>query len=284
MKIAVLGMGQMGRSLASRLIEGTHELSVWNRTSGHAATLVAAGATECQTAAEAAGRADVIMASLTDDDAVRAVLAPEGAPLEGVGPDDVVVDCSTVSPETSRALSGVYEGRFVAAPIMGSPDALAAGKAFQVIAGPPEVLDRLAPVWSAVAAGTRRCGDDPGRASVVKLVSNYLLLSGIATLAEAVAIAQRAGLGDDFVEDLFGTSPLVAAGLQNRLASIIGTSHEGWFPTPLGAKDIGLVVDMARTEGLELPLASAVHARYVDATEQGLAEADIAGVVELYRR
>lgn len=284
MRIAVLGMGQMGRALAGRLLDAGHAVPVWNRTPGRADELLTRGATECATAGEAAEGADVVMASLTDDRAARAVLAPDDAPLQGVGSGAVVVDCSSVSPDTTRFLAHIYDGRFAAAPIMGSPDALANGTAALAIAGPPAVLDRLDPAWSAIGDHVRRCGDDPGRALVVKLVNNFLLLSGIAALAEAVAVAQSAGLEDDLLRDLLGSSPLVAAGLQNRLENIIERRHAGWFPTPLGAKDMGLFGDLARSVGLTLPLADSVRGRYLAATQNGLAEADIGAVVNLYPR
>lgn len=284
MDIAVLGMGHMGRAVAGRLLDGSHQVRIWNRTPGRAPDLVARGATEAPSAPAAADGADVVVTSLTDDAAVLAVLSPGDAALVGVGPEAVVVDCSTVSPATSRLLASHYDGRFVAAPILGAPAAVVAGEATLLLGGPAPVLDRLEPVWSAVTAKVVRCGDDPGRATVVKLMGNFLLLAGIATLAEVVATGQAAGLDDEFLSTFLGAAPLVAPALGNRLGAVIGRDPAGWFPTPLGAKDMGLLLDLAGSLDLGLPLAEAVRDRYRTAVEQGLAEADIAGVVELYPR
>ena len=121
-------------------------------------------------------------------------------------------------------------------------------------------------------------------ASTLKLISNYLLLAGIASVAEAVATAQAAGLDDTFIRDYLQRLPLVAPGLRNRLDDIIAGEHRGWFPTTLGAKDVRLAEELARLHGLQLPLADAVKRRYEEAVTDGWADADIAAVVELVRR
>jgi len=284
MDITVLGMGQMGRAVAGRLLDGPHHVRLWNRTPGRAPELVQRGATEATSAAEAAEGAEVIVTSLTDDAAVLDVLIPGGSALGGVGPHATMVDCSTVSPETSRRLAARYDGRFVAAPVLGSPSAVASGQATLLLGGPAQLLDRLEPVWAAVTGKVVRCGDDPGRATVVKLMSNYLLLAGIATLAEVVATGQAAGLDDEFLSAFLGAAPLVAPALSNRLAAVVSRDAAGWFPTPLGAKDMGLLLDLAGSLDLGLPLAETVRDRYRTAVDQGLAEADIAGVIGLYPR
>lgn len=281
--VSVLGMGRMGRGIAGRLLDAGHAVTVWNRTSGKAGGLVDRGADERSTPEAATSGATVVLAPLTDDDAVRSVLAPHGRPL-ALPPDTIVVDCGTVSPATTRFLAATYPGAFVAAPVLGSPEAVASGSATQLVAGPEDLVDRLAPVWSATAARTVRCGDDPARASELKLLNNYLLLAGVATLAEVVATAQRAGIEDGFLEAFLGSSPLVATGLHNRLEQVIGRGGEGWFATPLGAKDMSLALSMAEGMGLRLPLAEAVHQVYRRAADEGLADADIAGVVSLYPR
>ncbi len=281
-EVAVLGLGQMGSALAARLVDGGHHVRIWNRTAGKAGELAARGAIERKSPAEAASDAEVVLASLTDDEAVRSVLVPRGQPL-ATGPDVLVVDCSTVSPATTRILATSFPRRFVSAPILGAPDAVASGAATLVLAGPPEAVDRLAPVWEAVAGRTIRCGDDPVRASEVKLLNNYLLLSGIAALAEVVAAGQQAGLDDRFLAEFLTGSPLVATGLHNRLGRVISGDGRGWFGTALGAKDLQLVRTMADELGLDLPLAAAVHERYCRAAERGAANDDVADVVSLYR-
>jgi len=279
---AVLGMGRMGRALASRLIDTGHHVTVWNRSPGKAGELVARGARQADDPAAAAAGADVVCSSLADDDAVVTVLAAHGAALGGTdGPP--VVDTSTIAPATARRLADLFAGRFVACPILGSPQALAAGEAAVAVAGPDEVVSALEPLWSSVTSSLRRYGTDPGRAQLVKLINNYLLMAGIATLAEVVAAGEAGGFGADELRSLLGELPTVAPALRNRVADLVGGDHQGWFSTLLGAKDVRLLVETATGAGVELPLAGAVQGRYEAAVAAGWADADLGAVIELLR-
>jgi 3-hydroxyisobutyrate dehydrogenase-like beta-hydroxyacid dehydrogenase len=283
MRIAVLGLGRMGQALAGRLLAEGQEVTVWNRSPGKATGLVGRGATEASSAAGATSGAEVIMTLLAADDAVIEVLVPSGRPLP-VAADAIVVECSTVSPATTRSLAVAYHDRLVASPVLGGPAALEAGEATFAVAGPPDLIGALGPLWAALGGAVRRCGDDPGLALVVKLVNNYLLMGGLAILSEAVVAAQRAGLDDAFLIDLLPTLPLVAPGLRNRIADLVAGDHDGWFPTPMGAKDVRLLLELMAGHSTVLPVAELVGARYAEAASTGLGEGDLTAVIELLRR
>jgi 3-hydroxyisobutyrate dehydrogenase-like beta-hydroxyacid dehydrogenase len=283
-QIAVLGMGRMGHALAERLLESGHDLTVWNRTPHKADDLVARGVSEAGTPARAAAGAQATFTSLADDSAVlAAVTGPDGV-AAGLG-GGVLSDASTVSPQTTAQLRAAVAGRMLASPILGSPAAVVSGDASYLIGGPREHYDRLRPAYEALAEEERRryLADDATVATTLKLLANYLLMSGIATLAEVVVAAQTVGLADDLIRDFFGRLPLVAPGLRNRLDPIVSGEHEGWFSMRLGAKDVRLADALARSHGIQLPLAGAVKRLYERATAEGWAEADIAAVREAIR-
>ena len=98
-----------------------------------------------------------------------------------------------------------------------------------------------------------------------------------------MATAQAVGLPDELIRDYLGQVPLVAPALRNRLDDIVSGAHDGWFSTTLGAKDVRLAVDLARSHGVVLPLANAVKERFEEAAAQGWGDADIGAVVELLR-
>ena len=285
MRLAVLGMGRMGHALAERLLAGGHALTVWNRTPDKTDDLVAKGARPAATPAEAARTAEAIFMSLADDDAVRAVVCGRDGAAAGIG-DGVLVDASTVSPETSAQVARAVSGRFLAAPILGAPAAVVSGDAIYIIGGPHELYERVRPAFDALADEDHRrfVGEDPKVATTLKVLSNHLLLSGIAILAETIAAAQAAGLANDLITDYFGDLPLVAPALRNRLDDIVSGDHRGWFATRLGAKDLRLAEELARAHGVPLPLAEAVRRRYEQAVGEGWSDADIGAVVELVRR
>ena len=285
MRLAVLGMGTMGHALGERLLRSGHAVTVWNRTPHKADDLVAEGAREAATPAQAAEGADAAFTSLADDAAVRAVVGGPQGVAAGLG-DGVLVDASTVSPTTTAQLAEMVATRFLASPILGAPAAVISGEAVYLIGGPRDLYDRLRPAYEALADedGRRYLGADATVAATLKLLSNYLLMSGIAALAETVATAQAVGLPDDLIRDFFGRLPLVAPALRNRLEAIVSGDGKGWFSTTLGAKDVRLADELARAHGMRLPLAEAVRRLYEQAAAEGLADADIAAVVERVRK
>jgi 3-hydroxyisobutyrate dehydrogenase-like beta-hydroxyacid dehydrogenase len=284
MRLAVLGMGKMGHALAERLLGGDHEVIVWNRTPHKADDLAAHGAREAATPAAAAEESEATFTSLTDDAAVRSVVTGPNGVAGSLG-GGVLIDASTVSPETTAELAEAAGGSLLASPILGSPMAVLSGEAGYLIGGPRELYDRLAPAYDVLAEARRRVyvGEDARVATTLKLLSNYLLMSGIATLAETVATAQAVGLADDLIRGYLGQLPLVAPALRNRLDDIVSGDHAGWFSTTLGAKDVRLAEELARSHGVTLPLADVVKRRYEEAAAQGWADADIGAVVELLR-
>jgi 3-hydroxyisobutyrate dehydrogenase-like beta-hydroxyacid dehydrogenase len=279
-------MGRMGRASAERLLDTGHEVTVWNRTPGRAAPVLARGATPAGTPAEAAaGADDAVLLSLSDDAAVDEVVTGANGVLAGLLGSAVLVDQSTVAPATSRRLAAATPGgRFLAAPIAGSPAQVAAGEARLLVGGPRTCHDLLRPLFEDLAGGSTYCGEDPGSSTTLKIVNNYLLLGSLAVLADAVALAEAAGLDRSLLDRFLQSSPMVPAGLQNRLDDVVHGTHDGWFTTVLGAKDVALAATLAGDRGLALPLVSAVEERYRTAAGTDLADRDVAAVVEVARR
>jgi len=281
MDIAVLGMGRMGSAIAVRLLGAGYRVTAWNRTKGKAGEVVAAGASEAHSVADAVHGADVVITMLSNDDAVRTVAL--GDLRSSIGDQTIYVNTSTVSPTLNSELANAFPGRFLAMPVMGSPEAVRSGQAIYLPGGDSSVLDRLAPVLSSLSA-TIHPYDTPSMATTAKLAANLLLLSQIAALAESFAVGRSGGLSDDQLRDLLGSSPMVAAGIKNRFEGILTGPQDGWWTTVLGAKDAGLAINIARGANVELPEAEAVKHLYDRAAASGLDHADVAAVSELYRR
>lgn len=281
-QVAVLGLGRMGQALAGRLIDAGLETRVWNRTSRRAGDLIARGATEATSVPDAVAGADAVLVSLSGDDAVRNVLLPDGLPVPGL--DGVLIDCSTVSPATSRAESDCYPGRFVAGPIAGAPQALASGTALLIVGGAAAAIDRARFVLEALSDSRQAAGEDAGTAAIIKLLNNFLLLGGLAVLADAVALAQANGFQDADLRDLLNTLPVVAPGLKNRIDGLLAAEHPAWFSVELGCKDLHLFAEVADHSGTRLGIAGAVRACYEQTIGLGLGDRDLSAVIETLRR
>jgi 3-hydroxyisobutyrate dehydrogenase-like beta-hydroxyacid dehydrogenase len=281
MDIAVLGMGRMGSALATRLLNGGHRVTVWNRTKGKAGEVVSAGAREAQSVADAVRDVDVVVTTLANDDAVRAVAL--GDLRSSIGDQTIYVNCSTVSPALNTKLAEAFLSGFVAMPVLGSPDAVRTGQAVYLPGGDGSVVDRLTPVLSSLSTTIHRY-DTAFLASTAKLAINLLLLSEITALAESFAVGRCGGLSDDQLRELLGSSSMVAPGIKNRFEAILTGPQNGWWSTVLGAKDAGIAINLARSANIELPEAEAVKRLYDEAAASGLGHADVAAVTELYWR
>jgi 3-hydroxyisobutyrate dehydrogenase len=274
MDIAMLGMGRMGQAVARRLLSGGHDVVVWNRTPGRAEKVLAAGGCEA-----VSGR-EVVVTSLANDDAVRAVALGEGGIRGSIGPETVYADCSTVSPALSTEL-GTHFPLCVALPILGSPAAVDAGQAIYLAGGDPGLVARLEPMLASLSDTVRRY-DTPAKAAGGKLANNLMLLAEIAALAEAIAVARSGGLSDDEIRELLGQSAVLPPGVRNRFEGVLTGDQEAWWSTALGAKDAGLAVEAAQTAGIDLPLAQKVEALYREAAAAG-GDDDIVAVAKRYR-
>jgi 3-hydroxyisobutyrate dehydrogenase len=193
--LAVVGLGGMGGGVARRLLAAGFPLAVFNRTQSKAAPLVAAGARQAGSAAEAASGADVVLLSLSDDTAVEDVLFGEMLPHLAAGA--AVVEMTTVAPRYARdaavrlAARGV---RRVEACLIGNPEMAQAGQLRVFVAGEESDVDALRPVLGALAQQGVLYLGPTGRAAAMKLAFNLLLGVQTAGLAEAVIFAEQAGL------------------------------------------------------------------------------------------
>lgn len=283
MRIAVLGLGRMGVALGARLLERDHDVLVWNRSPGKAGELVEAGAKEVGSIAEAAGDVEVVVTMVANDEAVREVALGDGGVVPSLGPGAVYVDCSTVSPALSTELGeAAGSDRFVALPVLGAPSAVRSGAASYLAGGEEAVVARVEPMLAALSDKVRRY-PSPAMALAAKLATNLVLLSAVTALAEAFAVGRAGGLDDDQLRTLLAESPMVPPGLRNRFDGVLTGEQEPWWGAALGAKDAGLAAALARSTGVELPVADAVRDRYDAAARAGLADADIATVGRLYR-
>ena len=208
---------------------------------------------------------------LADDAAVRAVLL-EGDVMRSVERDAVVVDMSTVGVDTTRALVAARTAdKFVAAPVLAAPTAIAAGEGTLLLGGVDATLDKLQPLWSDLTSAQVRCGK-PVDAVVVKLMANVLVIVGTAALAEAIVVGEAHGFDPDRILALLGDLPAVSPMAKRRLEDLVAGNHlPSLFDVPLAAKDLRLAGEIAQHGGATLPLSAATQAALQDIAANGYA-------------
>ncbi|OSC24676.1 oxidoreductase [Mycobacterium vulneris] len=282
MRIAVIGLGRMGRALAERLLEVGHQVSVWNRTAGRAGALQEQGATVMDSADDLGDDCDAVFLCLADDRSTLDVATPQGE-ARASWAQTLVVNTGTVAPDVITALAHAYGERFVNAPILGAPQALRSGAAKFIVGGPAVARQALLPLWQAFA-GALDVGENPQTAAVIKLLNNQMLLVQLAVIAETIRAGRAAGVDDATLAAILRESPMMPAGLRNRIDVFFDPNHAGWFSTVQGAKDVTLFLDLAKGSGAPLPVTEAARDAYRRVAQDGWETHDVTALVEYGRR
>jgi 3-hydroxyisobutyrate dehydrogenase len=284
-KVAVLGLGIMGAGMARQLVAKGFDVTVWNRDPAKTAALAAEGARVAGTPAQAAADADVVMAMLAHDEASRAVWLGEQGALAAMRTDAVAVESSTLTLEWIHALAAAAKNRgidFLDAPVTGSKAQAETGVLSFLVGGPAELLERTRPVLAAMSKTITHLGPT-GSGALMKLINNFLCGVQVASLAEAIAMAERGGLDSGQAAAVLSGgapgSPLVKMIAQRML----DRAYEPNFFVPLMAKDLSYAHQTFARAGIDLASAEAARARFVDAERAGMGSMDIAAIVELLR-
>jgi 3-hydroxyisobutyrate dehydrogenase len=263
--VAVLGAGgTMGSGMARNIARSGIELVVWNRSRAKAEPLAAEGAQLCDTVAEAAASAELIVTMLSDADAVLAAMQGGDGALAGARPGSVWIQCSTIGEQgTARCIELAREHgiEFVDAPVLGTKQPAQEGKLVVMASGPQSLRERVRPVFEAVAQRTIWVGEEPGAGTRLKLVTNAWIVSVVEGAAETIALAEGLGLdGPAFFEAIDG-GPLDMPYLRLKGAAMSEREFEPAFALKLASKDARLAIESAERRGLDLPVLKAIGAR-----------------------
>jgi 3-hydroxyisobutyrate dehydrogenase-like beta-hydroxyacid dehydrogenase len=178
---------------------------VWNRTSDRAAVLQRQGATVASRPEDVAEHGGLIISSLSNDQVLEEVVGANRDLLRRLGSEGVHASTSTVAPATSRRLAEGHQRdgvTYLAAPVLGRPDAAAAAKLWIFLSGRAEAKERSRPVLQVLGQGVLDLGEDPGAANVVKLACNVLLASAIEAMGEAFTLVEKNGIQRSLLADL----------------------------------------------------------------------------------
>ncbi len=281
--VAVLGTGRMGSAIARRLAASGYRLVLWNRTVDKAKALAGElGAEVTREPFDAVQRAQYAILALADDDAVYSVIGRFHR-VDGL----IVVDTSTITPQTSRRVAGYLEGLgacYVEAPIVGGPRAVESGQAIGIVAGKPTCLSMASGLLRDLFAETIEVGEDTGAAAALKLSFNLLLISTIESLAEATALSEAYGVPPEVLHKLL--SKTVFAAFADKYMERMRREPDGKasFTLALAEKDLEYAARAAFHAGIPVPGVLGAKTAYSYARLEGLGGEDYTRVYHVFRR
>ena len=279
MKIGFIGLGQMGRGMAARLIARGHALTVWNRSPAPAEALRAQGAAVAERAEDALD-CDIVITMLADDGAVETVWL-DGGLMARMPLPAVHLNMASVSLDMARRLQRLHGERsaaYISAPVFGRPAAGAAGELDIVAAGAPDALARCVPVFEALGRRWFDLGGDAIHANIVKIARNFLLATIIEGLGEAFALVQKSGVEPARFLEIITTTSMNAPAYKNYGRLMIEKPEQPTFTLKLGMKDVELAIHAGRETGVPLPTAALLHRQHLAAIARGYGDQDWAAL------
>lgn len=264
MRIGFAGLGVMGGPMARHLVKAGHEVSGYNRSAAKAqAWATAHGGKFCETVSDAAEGADLFMLCVGNDDDVRQVVAEA---LTVLAPGAVIVDHTTTSAKVAREMAAAAEARgvrFIDAPVSGGQAGAENGQLSVMAGGDVEALEKVRLVLMAYAKAIQHMGSS-GAGQLTKMVNQIAIAGVVQGLAEAVHFAQTAGLDTDRVYEAISKGAAQSWQMDNRWKTAAKGEFEFGFAVDWMRKDLGLVLDEARSNGSQLAVTALVDQFYAE--------------------
>jgi 3-hydroxyisobutyrate dehydrogenase len=282
--IGFIGLGVMGGRMAGTLARAGHTLAVHDIDPAKVGALAAAGAATCASPGEVAQRSEIVFSSLPLPATVRSVYLGADGVIAGARPGMILVDTSTVDPETTRTVSAAFAARgvqYLDAPVSGGWREAETGALVIIAGGDRDAFDRVRDVLAVLGPSVHYAGPS-GAGSIVKLVNNVMSMGNVLVAAEAFVLGVRAGMEPQRLLEILRTSAGRSYHFEKRFPNILARNFAPGFTVNLARKDLGLAVDMAKSHDVPVPATSLLHQLYNACAALGEGSSDFGAIVKLY--
>lgn len=272
-KIGMVGIGMMGHGIASNLLKGGHEVTLFEHPGNQPLyELKARGAVTCNSLRELAERSEIVILVLTGSPQVEAVLTAAGGVLASLRRGSVVIDCSTAIPSSTERMAQAVQdagSRFLDCPMTRTPKEAAEGRLNLLVGGAADLLQECRPMLECFAENITHMGPI-GAGHSMKLLHNYVSLGMVTLLAEAAACAKRNAVAPDAFVEVLASGGGGGTALQRIKPYLLAGDNSGLkFSISNARKDLDYYNAMASDAGSSKRVAAAVLSTLQDAVEQG---------------
>jgi 3-hydroxyisobutyrate dehydrogenase len=284
-RIGVVGIGRMGANIARHLKDVGYKITALydvapDRVSELAGEL---GATGYAKLADVSANSDVIITVVTDDKAMRTIFATSGDSLLTNARGKTFINCATITPAVhveAEELASAAGARTVETLMASSIPQAREGKLYLICGNDQDAFNAVKPILEHMSVSLKFVGG-PGKAAQVKALINMLMNINTAGLAEALGLGDALGLNLTMLREVFSQTGANSRVLETDGEDMQNHDHEAYFSAEHAAKDSGIALQLAKDEGLDLPLAEATKAQYDEMVKRGLGQLDKSGISEL---
>ena len=285
-KIGFVGLGIMGKPMATNLIKAGYELAVYDIVPERVSELVKAGAKRGQSGKDVAARSEIVITMLPNSPQVMdAVLGPGGI-LEGAKAGTILIDMSSIAPRASREIAAKAQGNGVVmldAPVSGGEPKAIEGKLAIMVGGPADAFEQVKDILGVMGATVIRVGDI-GSGNVTKLANQIIVALNIAGMCEAIVLAKKAGVDPQKVFQAIRGGLAGSAVLDAKMPLVLKGSFKPGFRIELHIKDLANALDTAHELGVPVPLSSLVMEIMQVLKADGKAGDDHGGLIQFYEK
>jgi 2-hydroxy-3-oxopropionate reductase len=286
MEVGFVGLGLMGRPMALNLMRAGHTVHVWSRRPASMQPLLEAGAGACASAAELAGRVEVVISMVADaPDVEQVALGPQGV-AEGARPGLVFADMSTIAPAAAQSIAARLAERGISmldAPVSGGELGAINASLTIMVGGEQAAFDKVRPLFEAMGKTVSLIGG-AGAGQVAKACNQILTGVGVAAVAEALNFATKSGVDAGKVREALLGGFAYSRILENHGQRMLDRNFKPGFKAWMHQKDMRIVLEEAHRLGLALPSSAATAQMFNAMVGSGLGEEDSVAMLKLLER
>ena len=285
-RVGCIGAGVLGSAIMRRLIDCGFAPVLWNRDRAKLAELLKLGATEAQNPADIARNSAFVITCVSDGTVLEKVVFGEDGIVAGGSADKVLVDMSTCAAAHTREMATRLADQcgmaWLDSPISGGAPAALQGKMAIMVGGQPEVFEKARPIWDALAGRATLMGPN-GAGQATKMINQVLVSTGLAVLAEACGLAERAGIDAAKIPQALAGGRADSRQLQEMFPKMVASEFSITGRAALMIKDLELIHDLSRHVGAPLPVTAGVTELFRKMVADGWGDRDNTEMVNFYR-